>query len=289
LKIALASGKGGTGKTTVAVNFAQALAAGGHEATLLDCDVEEPNVHLFLHPEIEAVAAVETTIPNVDEKKCTGCRICAEVCEFHALAVLGKNVLVFPELCHACGACSRFCPEKAIMEIPREIGIVRKGRKGKIFLIEGRLNVGEVMSPAVIERVKEIGCEADIGIIDAPPGTSCPVIAAVRDTDGVLLVTEPTPFGLHDLKLAVGMVRLLGLPCAVAINRCDLGEKEIWQYCSSEHLPIVLEIPDDRRIAEAYSRGETMMDELPEYRETFLRGWQSLLECFRTAKNDVLH
>jgi len=288
LKIAIASGKGGTGKTTVAVNFAQALAAGGHEVTLLDCDVEEPNVHLFLHQEIETVAAVETTIPQVDEKKCTGCRVCAEVCEYHALAVLGNNVLVFPELCHACGACARFCPERAILEVPREIGMIQTGRTGCIRMIEGLLNVGEVMSPAVIKRVKEIGSDGNIEIIDAPPGTSCPVIAAVRDTDGVLLVTEPTPFGVHDLKLAVGMVRLLGLPCAVAINRCDVGETEIWRYCSSEHLPIVLEIPDDRRIAEAYSRGGTIMEELPEYRETFFRGWQILLKSFGMAENDSL-
>lgn len=283
MKIAIASGKGGTGKTTVAVNFAQVLAAAGQEVTLLDCDVEEPNVHLFLNPEFDSVSAVETTIPQVDEEKCTGCRVCAEVCEYHALAVLGKNVLVFPELCHACGACVRFCPEEAIVEIPREIGTIRKGRKGKIRLIEGRLNVGEVMSPAVIERVKKIGLDGKIGIIDAPPGTSCPVIAAVRDTDGVLLVTEPTPFGLYDLKLAVGMVRLLGIPCAVAINRSDLGEKEIWRYCADERIPIILEIPNDRRIAEAYSRGRTIIEELPEYREKFLQGWQALLESCSIA------
>ncbi|SEM04374.1 MinD superfamily P-loop ATPase, contains an inserted ferredoxin domain [Syntrophus gentianae] len=280
MKIAVAGGRGGTGKTTLAINFAQALAKGGHEVTLLDCDVEEPNIRLFLPSEIESVSSVEISFPDVTREKCTGCRVCAEVCEYQAIAVLGNKVFIFPELCQACGACAWFCPQKAIREIPREIGKIQMGRKGRIRLIGGRLNEGEVLSPVIIKRVKERGLDGSIAVIDAPSGASWPVMAAVRDTDGVLLVTEPTPFGLHDLKPAVEMLRRLELPCAVAINRSTLGEKDLWRYCLSEQLPIVLEIPDDRRIAEACSQGKTLLEAFPEYREIFLQGWQNLQETF---------
>ncbi|OPY89901.1 MAG: ferredoxin [Syntrophus sp. PtaU1.Bin208] len=280
MRIAIAGGKGGTGKTTLAVNFAQALATDGHGVSLLDCNVEEPDVHRFLNSEAEAVSSVKIAFPDVLREKCTGCRVCAEVCEYQAIAVLGNKVFIFSELCQACGACARFCPQKAIREIPREIGKIRMGRKGLIRLIDGRLNDGEVLSPVVIEGIRERGRDGKIVIIDAPSGTSWPVIAAVRDTDGVLLVTDPTPFGLCNLKSAVEMARPLGLPCAVAVNRCTLGEKETWGYCLSEKLPVVLEIPNDRRIAEACSYGKTFLEELPEYRETFLRGWKTLKESF---------
>ena len=266
--ISIASGKGGTGKTTVATNLALVL---GERVELLDCDVEEPNAHLFLKPQIERTERVDTPIPLVDEAKCTFCRKCAEICRFNAIAVVGRQVLVFPELCHSCGGCMAVCPEGAITEIGRELGTVNSGHRGAISFKNGRLRVGEAMSPPLIKKVRAARDPGRITLIDAPPGTSCPVIAAMNGADFILMVTEPTPFGLHDLKLAVEAVKLLGIPCGLVVNRADVGDDKVFAYAREEELPILLTIPFDRRIAEAYSRGETMVEALPEWEPKFLR------------------
>jgi len=269
--IAIASGKGGTGKTTMATNLAMSLARRNQAVQLLDCDVEEPNCHLFLRPQIETTEAVGLPVPRVDEQKCTGCGQCARICQFSAIACVKKKVLVFPELCHGCGGCVRVCPEGAITEVDREIGVVETGRADGIEFIHGRLRIGEAMSPPLIRAVKAKIDSTGTSIIDAPPGTSCPVIEATRDSDVCLLVTEPTPFGLNDLKLAVGMVRTLGIPHGVIINRADVGDRKVIDYCRSEGIEILMEIPDDRRIARGYSRGELIVDVVPEYEQQFQR------------------
>ena len=256
MQIAIASGKGGTGKTTIAVNLALTTTSLGQHATLLDCDVEEPNDHLFLKPEITESQPVMIPQPEVQEGKCDGCGVCADVCEYHALTVLGGHVLVFRELCHGCGACSLLCPAGAIVEVGHPVGLVESGDSRGIRFVQGRLNVGEVMSPAVIRQVRSRYENGGVCIIDAPPGTSCPVVESVRGTDFVLLVTEPTPFGLNDLTLAVEMVRALGRPFALVLNRCDAGDGAVPAYCAREGIEVLLSIPDDRRIAESYARGD---------------------------------
>jgi MinD superfamily P-loop ATPase len=266
LKIAVASGKGGTGKTTVAIALALSAPA---PVRLLDCDVEEPNCHIFLKPEIRGREAVSIPVPRVDETKCTGCGECGKACQFHAVVCLKTKPLVFPELCHGCGGCAKVCPTEAIKEVGREIGVVEIGEHDGLQFVHGRLNVGQAMSPPLIRAVKRHLSRSGLNIIDCPPGTSCPVIAAVKGSDFVLLVTEPTPFGLHDLKLAVETVRQLGIPFGVVINRCDVGDGRCTEYCRSEGIPVLLEIPDDRRIAEAYSRGTSIVDVSAELRAAF--------------------
>ena len=276
LRIAIASGKGGTGKTIIATNLTATLANMGETVQLLDCDVEEPNCHIFLKPHLESSKTVTIDIPRVNEEKCTGCGICAEVCEYSAIAVIKGKVLTFPELCHSCGGCKLFCPEDAITEIGRKVGVVEEGRSNGFRFIQGRLNVGELMSVPVIHAVKMASRKSEIVISDSPPGTSCPVIEAVKDSDFVLLVTEPTPFGLNDLQLAVGMVKVLGIPFAVAINRCDVGNNDVKEYCQKENCDVILEIPDDRQIAEAYSRGEMVINTLPNYRQILEACWKRI-------------
>jgi len=269
MRIAIASGKGGTGKTTVATNLAFTLSERGRAVQLLDCDVEEPNCHIFVKPEIETSEPTMVPVPHVDKEKCTGCGICGEVCQYSAIVCMKGKVLVFPELCHGCGGCQRFCPENAISEEGREVGVVERGQAEGLHFGQGRLRVGEVMAPPLIKAVKQAAVESDVTIIDAPPGTSCPVIEAVRDSDFIVLVTEPTPFGLNDLKLAVEMVRILEVPFAVAINRCDVGDDAVKNYCAKEGIEIILEIPHDRLIAQAYSQGEIASECLGEYADIF--------------------
>ena len=266
--ISIASGKGGTGKTTVAVNLAVAV-SGQTAVRLLDCDVEEPNCHIFLNPEIENSRAVGIPVPVVNRDLCTACGQCAEVCQFKAIAAMKSTPLVFAELCHGCGGCALVCPEKAITEVDREVGVVESGRAGRVQFYQGRLNVGEAMAPPVIRAVKKVIANDGLTIIDSPPGTSCPMIATIRDSDFVVLVTEPTPFGLHDLVLAVETVKQVRIPCGVVINRADVGDARVADYCQKEGIPILLQIPDDRRIAEAYSRGRIIVEAIPEFESVF--------------------
>jgi len=269
MRIAIASGKGGTGKTTVATNLATVASRNDRTVAYLDCDVEEPNGHIFLKPQITDTKPVGNRVPVVDEAKCTDCGQCAEICQYGAIACLGRKVLVYPELCHACGGCGLVCPTDAIVETFHEIGRLETGHAGPIRFVRGVLNVGEPMSPPVIKAVKAAAPEADVVIADAPPGTSCPVIESVRGADFVLLVTEPTPFGFHDLKLAVEMVEALGLPCGVVINRATFDGHETHSYCAARGIPILEEIPDDRKLAEAYSRGELACEASSEYDARF--------------------
>ncbi|MFZ5572643.1 MAG: ATP-binding protein [Thermodesulfobacteriota bacterium] len=266
--ISVASGKGGTGKTTVAVNLAFSLES---EVQVLDCDVEEPNAHLFIRPEIRETRTVYTSIPEVDLEKCTYCKKCAEICRYRAIIVVAKTVLTFPELCHSCGGCVVVCPEKAVSEKGRELGVIQRGGRNGLDFVTGRLRIGEAMSPPLIRQVRACVRNEGLTIVDAPPGTSCPVIAAVKETDFVLMVTEPTPFGLHDLRLAVEAVKLLGIPAGLVINRCDMGDDEVKEYARREGLPVLMEIPFQRRIAEAYSVGKLLIEELPEYKQSFQR------------------
>ena len=225
--ISIASGKGGTGKTTIATNLAVAL---GTDVKDLDCDVEEPNDHIFIQPEITHTEKVSLKVPQVDMNKCSLCGKCQEICQFQAIVVVGKTVLTFPELCHSCGGCMEVCSEDAITEVDREIGVFESGSRNGLEFAYGRIFVGQVMAVPVIERVKDAVQPDKINIIDAPPGTSCPVISSVKNTDFVILVTEPTPFGLNDLKLAVGMVKILNIPHGIIINRSDLGDNKVKEY-----------------------------------------------------------
>ena len=263
--LSIASGKGGTGKTTIAVNLAISLPA----AQILDCDVEEPNVHLFLKPEINYREEVVTMIPVIDKKLCNACRKCVEICRFRALTLIGSTILTFPEMCHSCGGCFEVCPEGAVSEGDRQLGIIERGTKDNVTFVHGLLRVGEAMSPPLIKKVRSY-CKPDmINIIDAPPGTSCPVIMSTKDTDFVLLVTEPTPFGLHDLKLAVEAMKLLGIPMGLVINRADIGDDKVLRYAEEEHIPILMSIPFKRVGPIFCFRGELFAQTFPEWQERF--------------------
>jgi len=268
MRIAVASGKGGTGKTTVAVNLAISLAA-KEPIRFVDCDVEEPNAHLFLNPELSDREVVVKLLPEIDEATCTHCGACAEACEFSAIAVLGEEVLVYPEICHGCGRCRMVCPVGAISEVPHELGVVEWGTARGFPFAHGLLNVGEAMATPIIHRLKE-NLDERTAILDAPPGTGCPTIAALAEADVALLVTEPTPFGLHDLRAAVGVARSLDVPTLVVINRAGIGDTGVESYCRDEGIPIALSIPFDREIASLYSEGTALVDARPEWGRRFL-------------------
>jgi len=275
--ISVASGKGGTGKTLVATSLALSL-QDQENVQLLDCDVEEPNDHIFVHTAIGQSQPVLIPVPKVDETKCTYCGKCAEVCAYNAIAVLKQKVLIFAELCHGCGACSYLCPESAIAEEGKAIGVVETGNSGNVELIQGRLAIGELMAPPIIREVKKHIDPTSEVIIDVPPGTSCPVVEAVSDTDFCLLVTEPTPFGLNDLSLAVEVVRKLQIPCGVVINRVGVGDEGVESYCHEEGIPVLLKIPLDRRIATLYSKGIPLVEGMPEWREVFSKLFRDIKE-----------
>ncbi|MEJ2717022.1 MAG: ATP-binding protein [Deltaproteobacteria bacterium] len=265
--ISVASGKGGTGKTTVATSLSAAL---GSRAQLLDCDVEEPNCHILMNPAIHTRTEVKLPVPAVDMSQCNLCGTCGEVCRFSAIVVIGEEVLTFPEMCHGCGGCSLLCPEHAIHEEFREIGVVETGVAGPVQFVHGLLRVGEAMSPPLIKAVKGHIDGARTAILDAPPGASCPVIHTVMGTDFILLVTEPTPFGLHDLRIAVDAVSPLGIPVGVVLNRSDIGDRHVQEYCEEKGIPLLLEIPHDRKIAEGYAKGKLLIESAPQYKALFL-------------------
>jgi MinD superfamily P-loop ATPase len=276
MKIAVASGKGGTGKTTVATSLALALVSmetlngQGKVISFLDCDVEAPNAHIFLKPSFHQQQQVNLLIPEVDASHCTGCGRCAEVCQFHAIVVLGGKTLVFPQLCHGCGSCTLVCPEKAISESPKQMGILDRGpipETDIAVFARGVLNVGEPMAVPVIAELKTWNrkMEPTLTIIDSPPGTSCPVVESIRGADYVILVTEPTPFGLHDLKLAVQLTDELNIPAGVIINRDGIGNTGVEDFCHETGLPILMQIPFDRKIGEGVAQGNTLVEIYPEY------------------------
>lgn len=264
--VSVASGKGGTGKTTIATSLALSLDG---NVQFFDCDVEEPNSHIFLKPVIQRRETVGIPVPEVDLSKCTYCGKCGEICQYSAIVPIKDKVLIFPELCHGCGGCSLVCPEGAISEKDREVGVVEVGLSNGMEFVNGRLHISEAMSPPLIRAVKKHLDRRRTVIIDVPPGTSCPVIEAMKGSDFTLLVTEPTPFGLHDLILAVEMIRTLDIPFGVLINRSDVGDKKVTEYCQRESIPLLMEIKTDRMIAEAYSKGIPLIQIAPEYRDLF--------------------
>ncbi len=285
MRLAIASGKGGTGKTTVAASLASMLAEAGEHVAYFDCDVEEPNGHVLLAPDIEHTVPVEVPVPLIDSDKCTGCGECAEICRYNALACLAGSVVVFEELCRGCGGCSLVCPAGAVGETERRVGSIAEGRAGALRFLQGRMSIGEARAIPVIRALKQRLPEDGLVILDAPPGTSCPVVETVRGADWVILVTEPTPFGLSDLELAVGMTRELGLPTGVVINRCGIGDSRVQEYCREEGLPVYLEIPNDRAVAEAYARGILPGRAVPGYEEMMRRLLGTVLHLTAEARS----
>lgn len=263
--VAVASGKGGTGKTSVAVNMA--LSVGNVQ--LLDCDVEEPNAYLLLNPKMHNIEPVYILVPHINEELCSHCGECTKFCQYNAIFASSKKILFFPELCHSCGGCILACPVQAITEEKRRIGALKFGSVRDLKLVYGELDVGEPMSVPLIKVVKNQIQENTNVIIDAPVGTSCPVIETVRESDFCLLVTEPTPFGLHDLKITVEVLRKMSIPFGVVVNRAGIGDNKVYEYCKEEKIPVLLEIPYQRKIAELYSRGVPFSLEMPEWKEKF--------------------
>lgn len=277
MQIAVASGKGGTGKTTFSVGLAQAY---NGLVAYLDCDVEEPNGAIFLKPEEKYEEDVTVSVPEVNKDHCNACGKCSELCQFNAIITLGGKAMVFPEMCHSCGGCQAICPTGAISEKHNKIGSIKAGVSGEIKVFEGVLDIGHAMAPPVIRAVKKNISKEDLSIIDCPPGTSCPLLSAVKGVDYVILVTEPTPFGLHDLKLSVETMRELKLPFGVVINRSDSGDDRVVEYCHDDNIPLLMQIPESRVVAEAYSRGESIVSADPTLKLKFRELLASLIENY---------
>lgn len=276
--IAVASGKGGTSKTTIATGLALSLAP-QRRIKYLDCDVEAPNAHLFLKPQIDRQVPATLPVPAIDEAICQYCGRCAEVCQYHAITVIGEKVMVFPELCHGCGSCTLNCPEGAIHETPRPLGILESGSAGEGLRFErGILNIGQPLAVPIIRRLKgwTRPYADELTIIDAPPGTSCPVVESIRGVDYVLLVTEPTPFGLHDLRLAYQLTQDMNLPAGVIINRDGIGDERVGDFCAEHALPVLMRIPLDQKLAAALAQGIPLVDYEPQFRPEFLRLFEEI-------------
>lgn len=302
LRIAVASGKGGTGKTMVSTSLALALArrkrntamelpdASAGSLLFIDADVEAPNAHLFLTPIFEDRKEVGNLIPVIDESKCTFCGRCAEVCQYHAIAVVGKKTLVFPQLCHGCGSCTLNCPENAITEKLHPIGFLERGMAAEgISFARGIMNVGEPMAVPIIHQLKEWAINDDYStvILDVSPGASCPVVEAIRDVEFLLLVTEPTPFGLHDLKLAVDLAKELKLPCGVILNRNGIGNQGVEEFCQKENIEIFAKIPYRRDIAEALAQGQPLITSFPEFEEEMWNVYEKILSSMASKRKEA--
>jgi len=290
MNIAIASGKGGTGKTTIATSLAKALINAGKKVTCLDCDVEAPNAHLFLHPIFSRSMDVDLLIPKVDADLCDGCGRCAEVCEFNAILTFGQETMVFPELCHGCGSCTLVCPQNAITEVPRTLGIVESGlTKEGIKFAHGVLNIGEAIAVPIITNLKNDhgNSESEIIILDSPPGASCPVVESLKDADFVILVTEPTPFGLHDLKIAVELTQELNIPTGIVINRDGIGDSKVDEYCREANLPVLMRIPFDKEIGKGIAKGKLLVEIYPEYLINLQEMFSQIQELMANAE-DIL-
>lgn len=283
MEITVSAGKGGTGKTTVATNLALAL-KDEYDVEFFDCDVEEPDAGIFLNPEESEEEAVDIRIPEVNEGTCTHCGKCSDACEFNAIATFGENTLVYPELCHGCGLCSLVCPVDAITEKDKKIGVIRRGQAKQIRYYEGDLSIGEPMATPIIRELKKKTDDDALSILDSPPGTACPVIESLHGSDFALLVTEPTPFGLHDLKLSVDVAREIDVPVGVVINRYGIGNEDVEQYCEAEEIPVLMKIPDDREIAEYYSNGLPFSEYMGGWKEKFLELYGKIEELVESPE-----
>lgn len=272
--ISIASGKGGTGKTFIATNLASSI----ENVQIIDCDVEEPNVYLFLKPKIEKRSDVLNFIPEVDDNLCDGCGECQNFCEFNAIIMIKEKPLIFPELCHNCGGCRIICKLNAIKETYHKVGTIFEGKNNSIDIVFGELEIGEPVATNVIREVKKKIDKNKNVIIDSPPGSSCSFVESVKGSDFTILVTEPTPFGLHDLKITVDVLRKMNISFAVIINRSGLGDKNVYKYCENEKIPILLEIPYDRKIAEIYSKGELIISYFSEYKNQLIDVYKKIKE-----------
>lgn len=285
--VSVASGKGGTGKTTVTASLSSVWDS---PLTVVDLDVEEPNLQFFVQPKILGSEVVNIEVPEVDESKCTSCGQCSDLCQFKAITVMAGTVLTFPEMCHGCGGCMAICPEGAIKAGKRELGVLEHGTTEDARYLMGRLRIGEAMSPPLMRVVKKrlssvLDKDGGDAIIDSPPGVSCPAVCAVMDSDYIVLVTEPTPFGFYDFRLAWEAFSAFGKPMGAVINRAGLGDDQVENFCKEKNLPILAQIPFDRRIAEAYSRGEKIADMDGRIRQSFI----AVRDAIRNAKGVSAH
>jgi len=282
MKIAIASGKGGTGKTTLATNLAFMLSQ-NCSVILADLDVEEPNSGFFIKGTKIQKQKVFRMVPDWDKEKCVLCGNCQRVCKFNAVIKLGEEVLVFNQLCHGCYACSELCPQNALPMKSYEVGKITEFEQHNLHFVEGKLNVGEEQAVPVIKETINFVMNkfsSDIlRIFDAPPGTSCPVIEATKDADYIILITEPTPFGLHDLKLAVEVMRELKKDFGVVINRYGIGNNDVIDYCTNERIPLLGKIPNMKKAAEAYAKGELLCESIPEIKVAMQNIIKNLKVC----------